>query len=246
LLFEKQPKFNVFPYSKSKNGKQSANDCQLLKNMFLHKTNFLIRAIYPNFLWRKSNVEKNIYLTFDDGPIPEVTEFVLETLVKYNAKATFFCIGANIEKHPHIFQKIIDEGHSIGNHTFNHLNGWHTENEVYLENIAKCQEIILNFDHKPKIYSPQSSLLRPPYGRIKFSQAKSLLPHYQIVMWDVLSGDYMQNLSPDAVLRKTLRYTEAGSIVLFHDSLKANNNMSYTLPRFLEHFSEQGYSFIQL
>jgi peptidoglycan-N-acetylglucosamine deacetylase len=207
--------------------------------MFLHKTNFLMRAIYPNFIWRKSSDEKKIYLTFDDGPIPKVTEFVLETLEKYNAYATFFCIGDNISKNPTIFQRIINNGHSVGNHTFNHLRGWSTDDVTYLQNVVKCQAVI-------NINGHHSKLFRPPYGRIKHKQASSLLTDYEIVMWDVLSGDFSQNLSPETVLHKTIKYTEAGSIVLFHDSIKANANMSYALPRFLEHFSSQGFQFSKL
>ena len=207
--------------------------------MFLHKTNFLMRALYPDFIWRKSSLEKKIYLTFDDGPIPEITEFVLETLAKYQAKATFFCIGDNIKKHPVVFQKLMNEGHAVGNHTFNHLKGWATDDVTYLENVVLCSEEI----EKEKC---QTQLFRPPYGRIKRSQAKLLLPDYEIVMWDVLSGDFSQKLSPETVLHKTIQHTKAGSIVLFHDSIKANKNMSYSLPRFLEHFSEKGFQFVKL
>lgn len=207
--------------------------------MFLHKTNFLMRALYPDFIWRKSLLEKKIYLTFDDGPIPEITEFVLETLAKYQAKATFFCIGDNIRKHPVIFQKLINDGHAIGNHTFNHLKGWATDDVTYLENVVLCSEEIEKEKHQTKLF-------RPPYGRIKHSQAKSLLSDYEIVMWDVLSGDFSQNLFSETVLKKTIQHTKAGSIVLFHDSIKANKNMSYALPRFLEYFSEAGFQFVKL
>lgn len=207
--------------------------------MFVHKTNFLMRALYPNFVWRKPTQEKVIYLTFDDGPIPEVTEFVLETLANFNAKATFFCIGNNIQKHPDIFQKVINDGHAIGNHTFNHLKGWATDDKIYFDNIAQCKDEMVSS-------GVTTNLFRPPYGRIKRSQSKMLLCDYQIVMWDVLSGDFSQNLSPKTVLVKTLKHTESGSIVLFHDSIKANENMSYALPRFLEHFSSKGFRFEQL
>ncbi len=195
-----------------------------------------MRALYPNFVWRKPKQEKVIYLTFDDGPIPEVTEFVLETLAEYNAKASFFCIGNNIQKHPDIFQKIINDGHSIGNHTFNHLKGWATDDKIYFENIALCKDEMTSRGVATKLF-------RPPFGRIKRSQSKVLFPDYQIVMWDVLSGDFSLKLSPKTVLEKTLKHTEEGSIVLFHDSIKANKNMSYALPRFLEHFSEKGFRF---
>lgn len=198
-----------------------------------------MRALYPNFVWRKPSDEKKIYLTFDDGPIPEVTEFVLETLEKYQAKATFFCIGDNISKNPNIFQKILNNGHAVGNHTFNHLRGWTTEDVTYLENVVKCQTEIQKNEH-------HTNLFRPPYGRIKRRQANVLLSDYEIVMWDVLSGDFSQNLSLETVLKKTIKHTEAGSIVLFHDSIKANERMSYALPRFLEHFSTQGFQFSKL
>ena len=201
-----------------------------------------MRALYPDFVWRKNEQEKRIYLTFDDGPIPEITEFVLETLDTYRAKATFFCIGDNIRKNPQIFEKLIQDGHTIGNHTFNHLKGWTTDNQVYYENVERCQIEI----NKQKDQSKTPKLFRPPYGRIKKSQAKILLPQYDIIMWDVLSGDFSLELSRETVLQKTLKHTEAGSIVLFHDSIKANKHMSFALPRFLEHFSERGFEFLKL
>lgn len=207
--------------------------------MFLHKTNFLMRALYPKFVWRKPSDEKKIYLTFDDGPIPEVTEFVLENLEKYEAKATFFCIGDNISKNPDVFRKVIRAGHSVGNHTFNHLRGWASDDVTYLENSVRCKIEI-------EKHGIETKLFRPPYGRIKRTQANVLLTDYEIVMWDVLSGDFSQNLSPETVLKRTIKYTEAGSIVLFHDSIKANERMSYTLPRFLEHFSDKGFQFSKL
>jgi peptidoglycan-N-acetylglucosamine deacetylase len=207
--------------------------------MFIHKTNFIMRAMYPDFLWRVKTNEKVIYLTFDDGPIPDVTEFVLEELKKYQAKTTFFCIGGNIEKHPTIFQQIVNQGHTVGNHTFNHLKGWYTEDEEYLNNFRKCDAILRtsNIEHRTSNY------FRPPYGRIKRSQAKEIIKTHEIVMWDVLTGDYDQSISKETVLKKSLQHTEAGSIVLFHDSIKASRNLLYTLPRFLDHFSGQGFSF---
>ena len=195
-----------------------------------------MRAIYPEFIWRIPNEKKEIYLTFDDGPIPEITEYVLEELNKYQAKATFFCIGANIEKHPNIFQQVINQGHTVGNHTFNHLRGWDTENEEYFENFQQCESLIQN----PK------KLFRPPYGRIKRSQSKEIIKTHKIIMWDVLSGDYDQSLSQERVLNKSIKHTEEGSIVLFHDSIKASKNMMFTLPRYLAHFSEQGFTFKSL
>ena len=200
--------------------------------------------MYPNFLWRVKTDEKVIYLTFDDGPIPEITEFVLEELAKYQAKATFFCIGDNIQKYPNIFQKVINQGHSFGNHTFNHLKGWNTEDDIYIENFRKCNEIILQSNIKHR--KTNNEYFRPPYGRIKKSQAKEILKTHTIVMWDVLSGDYDPSISRERVLKKSIQNSEAGSIVLFHDSIKASNNMMFALPRFLDHFSAQGFTFKNL
>jgi peptidoglycan-N-acetylglucosamine deacetylase len=209
--------------------------------MFIHKTNFLMRALYPNFIWRIPSSKKEIFLTFDDGPIPEITEFVLEELNKYQAKATFFCIGGNIEKYPNVFQKVVNQQHTIGNHTFNHLRGWDTEEDIYIENFRKCEDEIFKQILNPKSQIP--NLFRPPFGRIKRSQAKEILKTHEIVMWDVLTGDYDQSLSKERVLSKALQHTEQGSIVLFHDSIKASKNMMYALPKFLEHFSERGFIF---
>jgi peptidoglycan/xylan/chitin deacetylase (PgdA/CDA1 family) len=220
--------------------------------MFIHKTNFLMQALYPNFIWRLPTAKKEIFLTFDDGPIQEVTEFVLEELEKYQAKATFFCIGGNIEKYPNIFQKVVNQQHTIGNHTFNHLKGWDTEDKIYIDNFKKCEEIIEDrfsmFDVRNSEFEHQTSNIehrkfRPPFGRIKRSQAKEILKSHEIVMWDVLTGDYDQSLSKERVLSKALQHTEQGSIVLFHDSIKASKNMMYALPRVLEHFSERGFIF---
>jgi peptidoglycan/xylan/chitin deacetylase (PgdA/CDA1 family) len=199
-----------------------------------------MRALYPDFIWRKDKQDKTIYLTFDDGPIPDITEFVLETLAQFNARATFFCIGDNIRKHPHIFKKVIENGHTIGNHTYNHLRGWATDDDKYLANVKQCDAEISS---KVEWNDNRKKLFRPPHGRIKRSQAKVLLPEYDIVMWDVLTADYDASLTRERVLAKALQYTESGSIVLFHDSIKANKNMSFALPRFLEYFSEREFRF---
>jgi peptidoglycan/xylan/chitin deacetylase (PgdA/CDA1 family) len=206
--------------------------------MYLVKTPWWLKAIYPSFVWNMPRDEKNIYLTFDDGPHETATPFVLDELKKYNAKATFFCIGKNVEKHPNIYQSIIDEGHAVGNHTFNHMNGWQNNDFIYIKNIAVAAQFI------------KSNLFRPPYGRIKKSQAKMLLNQSttanqppQIIMWDVLSGDFDTKLSPEKCLRNVLKNTGNGSIIVFHDSSKAWERMSYALPKLLEHFSKEGYSF---
>lgn len=205
------------------------------------KTNRLIKWIFPKYIWEIPNSEQKIYLTFDDGPIPEVTEWVLELLKKHSIKATFFCIGDNIQKHPELFQKVIAEGHSIGNHTFNHLKGWSFSKEEYIKNAVECeQSIYANSGIKelnPKIF-------RPPYGKIKLSQSKALRKMgYRIIMWDVLSVDYDKNVSPEQCLKNIIKNTVSGSIIACHDSLKAFKNLEYALPRTIEYLKEKGFSF---
>ncbi|WP_341224454.1 polysaccharide deacetylase family protein [uncultured Arcticibacterium sp.] len=198
-----------------------------------YRTPKLLKALYPSLTWQRDSTKKELYLTFDDGPIPEVTEFVLDTLDIFNAKASFFCIGDNIIKHPNIFQKIVEAGHAIGNHTMHHLKGWQTETSTYLENTSLCQEeIAKNYKGNRK------RLFRPPYGRIKRSQIKQLSQDYEIIMWTALSQDYRADISPENCLKNTIQATETGSIILFHDSLKAEKNMRYALPRFLETFAD--------
>lgn len=205
--------------------------------MYLIKSPLLLKWYYPSLLWNKSRTEKVIYLTFDDGPIPNVTDFVLKTLKVFNAKATFFCIGDNIVKHPEVFERVKNDGHAIGNHTFNHLKGWKTDNETYLQNTLKCQGLT------------QTNLFRPPYGRIKKSQIsnlKSQIPGLKIIMWDVLSGDFDTKLSPEKCYQNVIKHTENGSIIVFHDSLKAFDRLSYALPKVLAYFSEKGFTFSTL
>jgi len=205
--------------------------------MYLIKSPLLLKWYYPSLLWNKSRTEKVIYLTFDDGPIPNVTDFVLKTLKVFNAKATFFCIGDNIVKHPEVFERVKNDGHAIGNHTFNHLKGWKTDNETYLQNTLKCQELT------------QTNLFRPPYGRIKKSQIsnlKSQISELKIVMWDVLSGDFDTQLSPEKCYQNVIKNTENGSMIVFHDSLKAFDRLSYALPKVLAYFSEKGFTFSTL
>ena len=202
--------------------------------MYLVKTPWLIKKFYPTLTWHKSRAGRCIYLTFDDGPIPIVTPFVLNILKQYNARATFFCIGDNVSKHPDIYQQLIAGGHSIGNHTYNHLKGWVTDDDTYADNFKKCDELL----HTP--------LFRPPYGRVKKSQVaklRAINPDLQIIMWDVLSGDFDQGLKPEACLKNVLKHTGNGSVVVFHDSLKAQPRLEYTLPRALEYWSKQGYTF---
>ncbi len=202
------------------------------------KTNSLIKKMFSKYTWDIPNNENKIYLTFDDGPIPEITEWVLEELKKYNIKATFFCIGKNIEKYPNVFAKIINEGHSVGNHTFNHLNGWKTSTEEYLENAKLCEVSISNLQPKT------CNLFRPPYGKIKTSQAKKVLQlGYKIIMWEVLSADFDIRISPEKCLKNVLNNVKSGSIIVFHDSVKAFPNLEYTLPKTLENLTERGFVF---
>jgi peptidoglycan/xylan/chitin deacetylase (PgdA/CDA1 family) len=191
--------------------------------------------IYPSLRWRIPTNEKIIYLTFDDGPVPGPTEFVLQTLKLADVKATFFCIGENVRKYPEIFQRLLTEGHQIGNHTFNHLKGWSTRSDLYVENVKLCQKELL-------VKNTSSLLFRPPYGRITTKQI-NLLSNYQIIMWDVLTHDYNKNISEEKCLTQSRKATRPGSIVVFHDSVKAEKNMKYVLPRYINYCLDSGYSF---
>jgi len=205
--------------------------------MYLVKTPWWLRAIYPQLVWKIPTEEKIIYLSFDDGPHETATPFVLDTLAKYNAKASFFCIGKNILRHPAIYAQIQAEAHAVGNHTQHHANGWKVSDENYLAEVNEAATLI------------ESSLFRPPYGRITKSQIKKinqtpLTPKgYKIIMWSVLSGDFDLYLSPEACTKNVVNNTKAGSIVVFHDSTKAWERMHYALPRVLEHFTQLGYRF---
>ena len=204
----------------------------------IFRTPFVLPLLYPQLVWKVATEEKKIYLTFDDGPVPDQTEFVLETLNKYHAKATFFCIGDNVRKHPDIFNAIVTARHSIGNHTFNHIKGWNHTTEEYVDNIELCNS---QFSTNG-ILSTANPLFRPPYGRIRRKQIRAL-SNYRIIMWDVLTYDYSTSCSPEKCLRGSVGATRPGSIVVFHDSVKASRNMRHALPRYLQHFSERGYSF---
>ncbi len=180
----------------------------------------------------QQDAKPSVYLTFDDGPHPSITPFVLDQLKAHNAKATFFCIGKNVSQYTDVYQRTIAEGHTVGNHTHNHLNGWFTKTEAYIDNIEKAAKLI------------NSRLFRPPYGRIKRSQANRLMrkkPSYKIYMWDVLSGDFDIMLEPEKCLANVLENIEPGSIVVFHDSEKAWDRMSYALPHVLEYCTQQGW-----
>ena len=204
--------------------------------MYLIKTPRVIQKLFPNFHWSAPAAEGApvIYFTFDDGPIPQVTPWILEQLEKYNAKATFFCVGNNVRRHPELLQRTIEAGHSVGNHTMHHLDGWKSENIPYFHDIRHCALQV------------RSSLFRPPYGRLKPAQAQFLTRHYEVVMWDVLSGDFDPELSADDCYENVVRNARNGSIVVFHDSLKAEDTVRAVLPRLLAHYSELGYRFAAL
>lgn len=206
---------------------------------YRHRTPLLIQVFYPSLTWHKSRKEKNIYLTFDDGPIPEMTPLVLDILSVYKVKATFFCVGDNVEKHPDIFQQIISAGHKVGNHTHNHLDGWKTSKHDYLGNVASCRHTISG-----KL--AYQSIFRPPYGKASRAQLKELQSTHEIVMWDVLSGDFDQSLTPKACLQNCIKATQNGSIVIFHDNIKAKTNLTYALPKYIEDSLEKGYKFCLL
>mgnify|MGYP006082000453 CR=1 FL=1 len=197
-------------------------------------------SLFSKYTWRFPSNKKEIFLTFDDGPTPEITQFVLSELKKYNARATFFCIGKNIKNYPEIFSEIISDGHSIGNHTQNHLNGWKTTTENYIENVLECSKTISQFNK----LTIKQQLFRPPYGKIKKSQAKKILDKgYNIIMWDVLSADFDTTISKEICLQNVLNNTKEGSIIVFHDSVKAAKKVKYALPKVLKTFSDKGFVF---
>ncbi|MCC6684725.1 MAG: polysaccharide deacetylase family protein [Bacteroidia bacterium] len=199
--------------------------------MYRFKVPDILPTLLPGFLWRVATTEPVLYLTFDDGPHPEMTSFVLDTLKEFNAKATFFCVGENVQKYPEIYQRILAENHSVGNHTFNHLNGWKTSLTQYLENTGRAAEVI------------KSNLFRPPYGRITPAQARQLREKYTLVMWDILSRDYERNLSLKNSLNAIKTRSGPGSLLVFHDSEKAAHNLKSLLPETLTYFHNKGYRF---
>jgi len=200
------------------------------------KIPWLVKKIFPNYVWNIKTGEKIVYLTFDDGPHSKVTPWVLEQLAQYNALATFFCIGDNVKQYPNLFNRILENGHAVGNHTQHHLNGWHTSEGDYLNDIKEAAHFI------------QSNLFRPPYGKIKRKQAKGVagalrVIDAKIIMWDVLSGDFDPSASEEECLSNVLKNVSPGSIVVFHDSEKAFKNLEYVLPVVLKALQKQGYRF---
>ena len=217
---------------------------------YLVKTPQFVQRIFPERVWAFSNSNNNIYLTFDDGPIPEVTPWVLSLLKEYGAKATFFCIGDNISKHPTVFRQLISEGQSIGNHTFNHLNGWKTSTEEYIKNCGEFHEILrsflpLNDKTNSTLHSEfkiQNSelLFRPPFGKITSKQADILQKKgYKIIMWNVLSADFDASISKKECLENVINNIQPGSVIVFHDSLKAEEKLRFVLPKVLEYIASK-------
>jgi peptidoglycan-N-acetylglucosamine deacetylase len=202
---------------------------------YFTKTPFWLKMLYPTCLWNYPATAdgKKIYLSFDDGPHAEATLFVLDQLKKYNARSTFFCIGKNVIAEPEIYKRILMEGHRVGNHTFNHLNGWKTDNKTYLQNIEQTRELV------------DSDLFRPPYGRATAFQIRNLIDklHYKIVMWDILSGDFDPKVDGKEAAERVIHKSKSGSIIVFHDSAKAFRVLQVALPIVLAYFSGEGYTF---
>ena len=195
--------------------------------MYLVKTPGIIQSFFAGMMWKVAN-SKKVYLTFDDGPIPEATVWVLDLLKSKNIKATFFCVGENVTKYPEIYQRILEEGHSVGNHTYNHLNGWKTDGDRYNKNVEKASKVI------------QSSLFRPPYGKLTPRLIQRLKKNYDVVMWDVLSGDFDTSLSPQDCLTNVTENAKEGSIIVFHDSIKAIDKLKVVLPEVISFFENKG------
>lgn len=205
-----------------------------LAQLYLTKTSKLIKKIYSDYTWDikdSKSGKKTLYLTFDDGPTPEITDWVMEQLDNAGAKGTFFCIGEKVEHNPEMFLSLSENGHSIGNHTYSHLNGWDAKMDEYVKNIDQCEQLV------------PSNLFRPPYGKIKRSQAKIIKKRFRIIMWDVLSWDFRNSISPENCLKGVMNHAVSGSIIVFHDSLKAFQNLKYTLPRVLDHFGAREFEF---
>lgn len=203
--------------------------------MLIERPPLLYRLLFPEAIWRfKKRGRKVVYLTFDDGPIPEVTPWILDTLDRYRIKATFFMVGENVCRNPGLFEEIKKRGHSWGNHTMHHIQGMKVRSVNYLRDLNAAHTVI------------QSSLFRPPHGIIRWAQAKVIKNHYNIVMYDLVTRDYSRKLSPDQVFENVRRYARNGSIIVFHDSLKARKNIMATLPRAIEWLQSEGYEFARL
>ncbi|MBU8892220.1 MAG: polysaccharide deacetylase family protein [Bacteroidales bacterium] len=195
------------------------------------RTERIAAKIVRDLTWHFTGRDNELFLTFDDGPTPEITPWVLSVLKDFNARATFFCIGKNVKKHPELYNQIINEGHSVGNHCYSHIKGWRTRNKKYIRSVEKAAQFI------------DSDLFRPPFGRIRPAQINRLKKKFNIVMWDVLSRDYNNKIDKEKCLQYVIDFSESGSIIVFHDTKKAEKKLKYTLPKVLKHFSEKGFSF---
>ena len=198
------------------------------------KTPWLVKRLFSSYTWSLPSDDKAVYLTFDDGPHPEITRWVLDQLQEHHAQATFFCVGNNVQQYPDIYKQILNSGHAVGNHTYHHVNGWENDDKIYLEDISKAARLI------------DSNLFRPPYGRIRNSQASKLSQALQrnesrVIMWDILSADFDTSISAEQCLYNVLENVSAGSIIVFHDSVKAWKNLEYVLPKTLAFLNEKGF-----
>jgi peptidoglycan/xylan/chitin deacetylase (PgdA/CDA1 family) len=199
--------------------------------MLIEQPPFYYRLLFPGSCWRFNTERKVVYLTFDDGPIPEITPWVLDVLDKYGIKATFFCVGNNVRKYPEIYQMVLDKGHAVGNHTFHHIQGLKTRTKNYGKDVEQAAQWI------------KSTLFRPPHGHLRIRQFFKIRKDYKVIMWDVVTRDYSKYLTPAQVFENVKKYTRKGSVIVFHDSLKAASRMKDALPRSIEWLLEQGYTF---
>lgn len=199
--------------------------------MFIEQPPRLYRAVFHGTVWRLPQDEKCVYLTFDDGPIPEITPWVLDVLDRYDIKATFFCVGDNVRKYPDVYRMVLDRGHNVGNHTYNHIQGIRSWSSRYVENVEKAAALI------------DSNLFRPPHGHMRLPQLARLKKKYRVIMWDVVTRDYSPHMTAKGVFNVVKRYTRNGSIIVFHDSLKAGDRMKEALPKAIEWLREEGYRF---
>jgi peptidoglycan/xylan/chitin deacetylase (PgdA/CDA1 family) len=203
--------------------------------MVIHHVPTFIPKLFKHYTWHKDRSEKKIYLTFDDGPVPEVTDFVLNELDRFEMKATFFMVGDNVKKNPDLAKAVKDGGHAIGNHTYHHVNGYKTPDHIYLKEVKECQSIL------EEVLEIKTNIFRPPYGRITKSQYQALSPEFEVIMWDVLSGDYDRNLSAEKCLQKSIKYTQNGSLIVFHDQIKTKTIIREVLPSYLNFIYESGF-----
>lgn len=209
--------------------------------MYFFKTPALFKYLYPNVIWQGDRNKKQIFLTFDDGPVPGITDYVLDVLSEFGIKATFFCVGENVAKHPATFERLLYEGHGVGNHTYNHLDGWKINLQVYLDNIYQSRDTMINHG-----YSSDYFLFRPPYGKLKKGLSNRIDNNFKIIMWDVLAYDFSTKISAERCLQESIKHTRNGSIVLFHDSQKTIQKLKIAIPQYIAHFLNENYEFCRI